>query len=843
MSTVASASFSVPFARLPVALLVHSALLGLMAAAPLPSTAQTQVQPQAQAPQAAATAARSYDIPAGPLAAAISRFAALSGAGISFDPALLQGLQSPKLQGSHTVEQGFAWLLQGSGWEAEHRGAGNWALRRAPQVPRTAEAAGATLPEVRVMASRPEALTEGSGSYTTGLMSSATGMALSMRETPQSVSVVTRQRMEDERMETLDDVLKATTGITTSYNGSERTNWYSRGERIETLQVDGLPMSIADGFSADSLSLPATVLYDRVEITRGANGLLQGSGSPSAAINMVRKRPTQERQVDLSLGLGSWAQRSLQLDAGGPINEAGTLRARGVAYTQQSNSFRDTGSKDNQLLYGIVEADLGPSTLLSAGLTWQDDRNGGYDWGGLSTRVDGSFYPFSPKVSLTPSWAYLDKRNLQYFAELTQRWGEDWKMTVSANRISSTSHMLGRSTRHLSLKDEDLQMRASRLNYDDQRRNIGVHVQGRYELLGRRHDLMLGGNVQDSDWFYDNASVGAYSGLNPFGFNPDSIAHPSSVVNSTSFEGSSKKDTGLYVATRLDLPYSSKLILGGRLSWVDYKAFNSWSNTPSTYKATREFTPYVGLVHDVTDSLSVYASYTEIFKPQSNVDVAGRLLPPVIGSNYEAGLKQALWNGALNASMAVFRTEQTNLARAVATRDACFSPAVTCYEAAGKIRNQGVEFDFSGELARGLQMAAGYTYNQSRNLTGNQAGQPYNTQLPRHVFKLSAMWRLPAELSAWRLGANVQAQSGIYQTEANTGYQSYGNGSVPYRISQKAYAVVGLVAAYQMTPHTELQLNIGNLFDKRYYSTIGGTNWGNFMGAPRSAALTLRARF
>lgn len=827
--SVASAFFPAPFARRCAALLVHSALTVLLASAPVASMAQT--------PPAAA--ARSYDIAAGPLASTISRFAGASGAGISFDPAQLQGLHSPGLQGSHTVEQGFALLLRSSGWEATHRGAGNWALRKAPRLP---EPAAASLAEVRVVASQPIALTEGSGSYTTGLMSSATGMALTMRETPQSVSVVTRQRIDDERMETLDDVLKATTGITASYNGSERANWYSRGERIETLQVDGLPMSIADGFSADSLSLPATVLYDRVEITRGANGLLQGSGSPSAAINMVRKRPTQERQVDLALGLGSWDQRSLQLDAGGAINEAGTLRARGVAYTSRSETYRDTGSKDHQLLYGIVEADLTPSTMLTAGLVWQDDRNGGYDWGGLSTRVEGSFYPFSPEVSLTPSWAYLNKSNRQFFAELTQRLGDDWKLMVAANRISSVSHMLGRSTRHLSLNDADLQMRASRLDYDDQRKNLGVHVQGKYALLGRTHELMLGANVQDSDWFYDNASVGAYSAVNPFGFHPDSIPYPSSVVNSTSYEGSSKKDTGAYVATRLDLPHASKLILGGRLSWVDYKGVNSWSSTATTYKATREFTPYVGLVHDISQSLSVYASYTEIFKPQSNVDVSGALLAPVIGSNYEAGLKQSLWDGALNASMAVFRTDQTNLARAVATREACFSPAVTCYEAAGKVRNQGIEFDISGKVARGLQLATGYTYNQSRNLTGTQAGQPYNTQLPRHALKISAMWR-PAGMTSWRLGANVQAQSGIYQTPANTAYQSYGNGSVAYRISQKAYAVVGLMAAYQISPQTELQLNIGNLLDKRYYSTIGGTNWGNFMGAPRSANLTLRAKF
>lgn len=823
----------------------HAVLITLALAA---GTVATGVQAQPASPAARSAvpaAAQHFQIPAGPLGAALAAFAADAGVTISAAPALVQGRHTQGLSGTYAVGEGLARLLAGSDLQAQPAGEDSYVLRALPVVtPGTATGQGATLGEVKVTAAAvSEGMTEKTGSYTTQSMRAATGLPLALRETPQSVSVITRQRIDDQRLETLDDALKATTGMTSTYNGSERALWYSRGERVETLQVDGLPMSIADGFSTDSLSLPATVLYDHVEVVRGANGLLQGSGSPSAAINLVRKRPSKQRQGELSLSYGSWANRTIQLDAGGPLNEAGTLRARGVAYANQANSFRDTGSKSNKLLSGIVEADLSPDTMLMAGLVWQDDHTGGYDWGGLPTRIDGTFYPFSPSTSLTPAWAYLDKRNRQLFTELTHRFNADWKLTLAASHISAKAGMLGRSTRHLNTNDAQLQMRATALDYDDTRKNLGLQLQGGYQLGGRRHELTLGVNYQNSDWFYSSASVGAYHLLNPLQFDPNSIPYPSSVVNSRSHEGSSKKETGIYVATRLDLPASNKLIVGGRLSWVDYASYNSWSNAAASYKASGEFTPYVGLVHELNESTSLYASYTEVFKPQSNLNVHGGMLPPVIGSNYELGIKNEFFDGALQTAMAVFQTDQTHLPKAVGGQAACFSPAVTCYEPADKVRNRGFEVDVSGELARGWQVAAGYTYNQSRYLSGGDSGTLYNTYLPRRMLKLSTSWRLPDTLSAWKLGASLQAQSGVAVDPNTTGYQSYNYGSPPYRIAQKGYALLGLMAAYQVSKDTEMQLNVSNALNKRYYATIGGNNWGNFMGAPRSATLTLRTRF
>lgn len=782
---------------------------------------------------------RLYQIAAGPLSASLPAFAAQAGISVSAPSALLAGKQGRALQGKLGVDQAFVSLLEGTGLQAVHQGNGDYILRERDVVP----AAGNNdkLPAVVVTAGvERSAVTEGSGSYTTGSMSTATGLGLSMRDTPQSVSVVTRQRMEDERLQTLDDVLRATTGLTSTYNGSGRALWYARGERIQSLQIDGLPLSISDGFSTDSLSLPATVLYDHIEIVRGANGLMQGSGNPSAAVNMVRKRPTREKQVAVELSAGSWSTYAAQIDAGGPLNEAGTLRARGVLYGTDGNSYQQDSSKDNKLGYGILEADLTPDTMLTAGLVLQNERNRGYDWGGLPTRIDGSFYPFSASTTLIPDWTFLNKRNQQVFAELTHQFNDDWKLTFSANKISAKAAMMGRSLVHTNAVNDQLSISNTDLRYTDERENFGLHLQGAYELLGRRHELMVGANVQHTDWYYWSAGIGVRTPFDPWNFNLSGLPYPTA-IRSTSYESSRRKDTGVYMATRFDLPFSTKLILGGRFSWVDYVSKTSWSS--ASYKATREFTPYAGLVHELSPTTSAYASYTEIFQPQSQRDVTGQLLPPVTGSNYELGVKGEFFGGKLNASAALFQTVQNNLPKGVANNTNCFSMTMTCYEASDKVRNRGLEFDISGELLPGWSIAAGYTYNVSKYAAGGSVDKDYNTYLPRHLVKLATTWQLPGAMQAWKVGANMQAQSSIYQDQTTTGYQSYNYGAIPYRVEQKAYQVYGLMASYQFDRSTEVQLNLNNVFNKLYYSTIGGTNWGNHIGTPRNGAVTLRMKF
>lgn len=164
----------------------------------------------------------------------------------------------------------------------------------------------AVLPAVTVSAQRPGSDTEGTGSYTTGTTRAATGLSLSPRETPQSVTVVTRQRMDDQQLNSIKDVLENTIGISSTTLDTERVSYYSRGFSIDSFQYDGVPTTYIPGSFLPGEGVLDTAFYDRVEVVRGATGLLQGVGDPSASVNLVRKRPLREFSLTGSLGAGSW---------------------------------------------------------------------------------------------------------------------------------------------------------------------------------------------------------------------------------------------------------------------------------------------------------------------------------------------------------------------------------------------------------------------------------------------------------------------------------------------------------------------------------------------------------
>ncbi|WP_347615083.1 TonB-dependent siderophore receptor, partial [Comamonas thiooxydans] len=183
-------------------------------------------------------------------------------------------------------------------------------------VPATTGTEPSTLAEVKVVANQLGEITEGSGLYTPGAIATATRLVLTPRETPQSVSVVTRQKMDDFQLNSIDEVMEHTPGVSVVTYDSERTVYYARGFAINNFQYDGIPMLRDSGYSAGN-TLSDTSIYDRVEVLKGATGLLTGSGDPGATINLVRKKPTREFQGHATLGAGSWGSYRGELDLSG----------------------------------------------------------------------------------------------------------------------------------------------------------------------------------------------------------------------------------------------------------------------------------------------------------------------------------------------------------------------------------------------------------------------------------------------------------------------------------------------------------------------------------------------
>lgn len=798
------------FARLP-----HSAL-ALSFAGSLMATASAWAQPLA------------YDIPAGNLGETLSQFGAASGVMITFSSGETSGLNSPGLHGSYELQEGFAQLLRGSGLRVTQVGEKRYVLTKAES------GSSLELGATTINGAGLGAVTEGSGSYTTGSTATATKLAMSLRETPQSVTVITRQRMNDENAQSLDDVARTTPGITYTKIGTERSTYYSRGFEINDLQFDGIPTNISENYSMDVMSTSNMAIYDRVEVVRGANGLMQGTGNPSAAINLVRKRPTRDFRLGAELGAGSWDNYRSQIDVSGPLDDEGRFRGRAVAYYSTGNSFRDGAGKDNQLLYLVGEADLDESTTLTVGATIQQDRNNSYDWGGLNTRTNGSFYPLSRSASLAGDWAYLDKTNYTVFSDLTHQFDNDWKLTLALNAITSDAQFLSSYPARVTSNPTGNQytLPISKVGYDDRQYGLDLYTTGPFSALGREHQLMFGANLRRDD--FDAAIYKATNTPSIDITSYDWSNIPTPIVNPSSRADYNyvRKDKGVYGATRLSVTDSLSLILGSRVSWSEYDIDSP--STVDSYKENRHVVPYAGLVYDLDTHHTLYASYTEIYKTQSYFGLGNKLLQPIEGDNYEVGIKGEYFDGRLNTSLALFQTNLSHMPEAIAGASTCgVTGTSSCYEEGGKVQNNGFEIEINGQPVEGWNLGAGFTYSDPEYVAGKNKGTDYYTRIPRRLLKLSTDYRLPGNLHQWRVGGEVFAQSRTY-TQAST-----------YDIEQGGYALVNLHLNYQIDDHFNVQYNLNNALDKTYYQTLPTSNnfGGLYYGEPRNFAVTLRYQY
>lgn len=766
----------------------------------------------------AAEAITHYDLPPAALEQTLRQIARQSGRGVVADPALVRGKASPAIRGDFSTEAAVERALSGTGLQLRVTANGTLTLERLPAGD------AVQLGSTSITGQGLGETTENTGSYTTGSMSSATKFQASARETPQSVTVVTRQRMDDQNMQTLEDISTNTPGLTLRKTGGERPEFYSRGSAIDNIMVDGLPI----GYDSDTLGTATLAMFDRVEVVRGASGLMVGSGNPSGTLNLVRKRPTVEPQVSVTAGAGTWDNYRTEIDASSKLNEAGTVRGRVVGAYQDKNSFTDAYSNKRQLLYGISEFDVAPATTLTLGGYYNREDNPGADWNGIPTRADGSFLPVSRASRFSPAWTYWDKENQSVFAEVEHRFDNDWKLRINTTWLKSNLEMLGSSYYRLDSSD-NLQLNVGRYSYEHTQKSVDGYASGPFTLLGATHELVVGASYRREDT-NDGPGGGpdeSYSYVvNPLDFNYRYVAKPAITYN---WSRKGKVDqSSAYAAFRFNLRDDLKLILGSRLDWYEYE-----QNTVAgiyafgaNYKATREVTPYAGLIYDLDDTYSVYASWTQIFQPQEYQDSSGGLLEPVTGTNYEAGIKAEYFGGALNASFAVFQLNQENLPKAL-DQAQCLT-LDSCYEASGEVRTRGFELELAGELSPGWQASAGYTYAAAEYVKATSSaakGDRFDSDSPYNLLKLATSYQLPGALDRWSIGGAFRTQSRTYTS---------------FNVKQGGYSIVDLMTNYRLTDNIKVQANLNNVFDKRYYQSISNPAGANIFGDPRNMMLTVK---
>ncbi|WP_455925443.1 TonB-dependent siderophore receptor [Pseudomonas putida] len=766
------------------------------------------------------------NIQAGSLDSALTQLSRSAGVNIVVDPNLLAGKRSAGLQGRFTADEALHQLLAASSLDAVKQPDGFVLVPAAPP------SGSLDLSPTQITSNQLGNVTEGTGSYTPGLIATATRLVLSPRQTPQSVTVVTRQHMDDFALGNVDDVMRHTPGITVSAYDSDRSNYYVRGFSINNFQYDGIPSAVRNvGYSAGN-TLSDMAIYDRIEVLKGSPGLLVGAGSLGGTINLIRKKPTADFQGHVSLGAGSWDNYRSEVDVSGPLTPTGNVRGRAVAAFQDKQSFMDRYSSKAQVYYGILEFDLSPDTLLTVGGDYQDNTPRGSTWSGSFPLINAAGERNSVKRSFSNAadWSSWRQYTRTVFATVEHQLADGWVTKLQLDhKLNGYDAQMGSIQGDTPAADGTAYINAQRYRGETTSDAADAYVSGPFNLFGREHEVVLGGSISKAHWegkgfwevtfpsgnqldFYNwHGNVDKPKWGTPQQLNDDVI-----------------RQTGVYLATRLAVTDDLHFILGGRL--VNY----TLTGTTDTYRENGRIIPYAGAVYDLSKNLSVYASYTDIFIPQDyyNLDRNGKLLDPDEGENYETGIKGEFLDGRLNASLAYFQVKESN--RPVP--DDAYnnqSPTPPNYAFKGTdAQTKGFELEVSGQLAKGWQLQAGFTHKIVRD----DSHEKISTFEPENQLTLYTTYNLPGALNQWTVGGGGRWQSKAWQAIWNSPHDEYET------FEQKAYWVADLMAKYQITPKLSATVNVNNLFDKYYYTNIGFYNSAVY-GEPRNVMFSTRWEF
>lgn len=897
--------------KFPRSLLACTALLALGASALHPTAGIAQTQPDHSTATHSTTSPQNhYSIPAGSLTQVLSRFAGEAGVSLSFAPELTADQHSNGLQGPYTVQQGFAQLLRHTNLEVQPQSATEYTLRPRPasqaQPTRDHSSNANTLPEVTIITSleAPQAV-ESATQYTVSQSSSAAKLDLLVKETPQTITTFTEKLVQDLNATTVNEVLAYTPGVTVVENGvpgAGRVQYFSRGFAINSFQIDGV-MTDGAAFGAQNNNSNRTAvgfqdsfLYERMDVVRGSTGLTTGQGDPSASLSFVRKRPLQDRQLLVNLKYGSWANKRAEIDFSTPLNDRKSWRARVVATKDDANSYMDRVGTSGHALYAITELDVTPQTRVTLGGT-KTRRN--IDGAGPHGVVRTNYsYAYETRTDIggrsfnnATQWSYRDFDYSNIFVNADHMFNNGWQVIGHYNRFTAESDRLYGviGTTFYSPEQNVASYIWAREQYKNKNTAYDVYLKGHFDLLGRQHDFIIGANQTkstrttyswpfsltspvrpNSDYDIDDPRNDFYWRTSQWvrlsEWNSGDIGLPPPRYESTNWSwttpfGSSttKNDQkGIYASTRLRPLPKTQVILGGRYGKGESPGS---TNCTGAYGDGRDcanyrpntFSPYAGLIYEITPSLNAYLGYARVETPatvsgdSNTIDASGRLgIDPIEANTIEAGAKAGLFDNRLNLAATYFTMTQNNYP--IQTNHLVEDPVNPgSYEYASigvdGYRIYGVELSAQGQITPNWQVLAGYVHQRQKvpfdlNDLPMGAGDvdDFTAQFffPKNAFKL---------FTSYEFGRNHQ-----YTLGGGLTWQSAGRTSTLYYDQEQqqttywwqgSYALYNLMARWRIHKQATLGVNINNVFDKTYFSSSSRGNYG----APRSFTLSLNMKF
>lgn len=698
-------------------------------------------------------------------------------------------------------------------------------LSFAPNVLAQAVEAATRLDTVTVQGNRLYEMlpSEVTGGYSVDAATVGTKTPASLRDIPQSVSVVTREAIEDQNFTTLDQLGRRTPGMRVLSNDNGRSSIYARGYEYDQVSIDGLPAPM----TSITGSVPTLSAFDRVEIMRGPSGLFDSTSEMGGIVNLVRKRPTRDFQGHVTGSLGSDHQRAGQVDLSGPLDANGRVRGRLVIDHTEHGQFVDNNDNDQNDLYAAVDIDLDDATMLWLGYihnTKDITVNNGHPVGSRGELLYGSRSDF-----YGADWNDFNSHSNDWIAELTHRFDTGGFGRVAArysNRNADYNYAFGGSA--LSANDT-LAVAGTGSVIDQQSLAVDASYSQPFSAFGNVSEFVVGSDYKRFDTEMEAGRSRNVAGgrvtldeLNSLAY-VDILDTARSSGRGYSYDDTTLEETGIYGKLTLRPLQPLALIAGGRVSHYDVD-YSDLATETQQNRSDIKVTPYAGLVFDLDDHHSLYASYSQVFKPQTAYDADGDLLDPREGDQYEAGVKGSYMGGDLNARISAFRLYDKNRAAAPADTGASY------VEAVGKMRIQGAEFEITGSITDQWDIIAGYTYLDTKvERSSSDREDGIFLLMPHNVGNLWTQYDFAGDtLGGLHIGGGVTAMSDF---ESSSGVEAPG------------YAVVDAMIGYDFTSQLSGQLNINNLLDRDYYNRVGGVNTFNMPGAPANVVASIRYDF
>ncbi|WP_077034830.1 TonB-dependent siderophore receptor [Pelomonas sp. KK5] len=653
----------------------------------------------------------------------------------------------------------------------------------------------------------------------------ATNLDLEAKDTPQSISFITQEQMRNFGASDINAALRLATGIRVEQVGTNQTQYLSRGFEIKNTQIDGVGMPNGWGLVTNAMD---TFGYERVEVVRGANGLLTGVGNASGTINYVRKRPTNKAGGSVGLSYGSWDTKRVEADYSTPLTADGNWAGRVMVAAEDGGSYLRDFKSDRNFFYGVVDGQIGDHGTLAAGFSRQKADTSGNMWGTLTfVDSDGKQLEWDRSASTTQKWTYWNTITETGFVDYTHEFG-DWKVKASYNyRTSdndSTLFMAYSSTGINPATGLGLAGWAYKSKSPITARLVDLSINGRYELLGRKHEATFGVSYSTSERV-DNYNPTSFAGpafgaLPAFPYSNDAIPEPTFGA-STFYTSLNQRIKRAYAVTRLALTDSTHAIIGA--NFTEYHRDGLNADTTAFDQTEKNTSPYVGLSYDFTPSLLGYFNYSYIYQPQEQFTADHNYISPSKGTNYEVGIKGEWLDKRLLTTAAYFDASQQGLATYVGTVFLEGS-AFGAYKGVD-VKSKGFELEATGKINRFTDLVVGYTHI---SMSGATDGATY-PWVPRNMVNVALSARVP-QMEKLSLGVSGRWQSGTSNVD------SYSR----FNVSQGSYAVLNAFAAWEFMPGLTLRANVNNIADQKYINSL---YIASYYAAPRNYTASLNWRF